>query len=72
MVYLCQNCGVEAEDEFSLCNPVEDVLEGKLCDVVAVTEQVCEDKHEEMKFTCDSCGRTSADAQYLCHPNESN
>ncbi len=68
MAYLCQNCGVEAEDERGLCNPISDELEGKSCDIVA--EQVCEDKHDAMRFSCDSCGRVSADPEYLCSPSE--
>lgn len=68
MIYTCQNCGVEAEDEFSLCNPISDGLEGKSCDIVA--EPVCEDKREAMRFCCDACGRTSADSDYLCQPRD--
>ncbi len=66
MAYTCQNCGVEAIDERSLCNPVNEELEGKFCDIVA--EKVCEDKQVEMRFSCDSCGRLSADSEYLCNP----
>jgi len=68
MAYTCQNCGVEAESESSLCNPIRDELEGKFCDIVV--EEVCEDKNDIMRFACDACGRLSADSNYLCHPTQ--
>ncbi len=68
MAYICQSCGVEAEDEYSFCNPIDGELEGKSCYIVA--GQVCCDKYEAMKFACESCGRISTDDQYLCHPSE--
>jgi hypothetical protein len=68
MSYTCQNCGIEANESSSLCNPISEELEGKFC---GITESpVCADKLEAMKFSCDSCGRLSPDSEHLCHPAE--
>jgi predicted RNA-binding Zn-ribbon protein involved in translation (DUF1610 family) len=68
MAYTCQNCGVEAEKESSLCNPISEKLESKFCDTSS--KEVCKDKNDVVRFACDACGRLSANYTYLCHPTQ--
>jgi len=68
MSYTCQNCGIEADDSKSLCNPISAELQGAFCGLSAA--HVCEDKLKEMKFSCDACGRISPDSEHLCNPVE--
>jgi hypothetical protein len=68
MTYTCQNCGIEADNSSSLCNPVNREFEGKACDIS--TAPVCGDKVDALKFSCDSCGRVSVNPEHLCNPIE--
>ena len=70
MAYTCQNCGADAEDSRSLCNPTSEEIDDKFCGVS--TADVCADKFTAMKYSCDSCGRVSADPEFLCNPAEIN
>ena len=66
MTYTCQNCGFTADNSSSLCNPTE-IVEDNLCGISE--DLVCEDKLTSMKYSCDACGKLSADAELLCDPN---
>ncbi len=65
MAYLCENCGVVAEDSNSLCNPINEEYKKKLCS--AADAEVCNDKVSAMKYSC-GCGSISANPQHLCKP----
>lgn len=65
MAYLCENCGVVAEDSNSLCNPIDEEYKKKLCS--AAEAEVCNEKAPAMQYSC-SCGGTSANPQHLCNP----
>jgi len=65
MAYICQNCGVTANDRKTLCNPITDEDNGKLCK--DRTYNVCRENASEMEYSC-ICGNVSADPQYLCNP----
>lgn len=67
MAYICENCGVVAEDSNSLCNPLGEEYKKKLCS--AADGQVCDDKASAMKYSC-ICGSTSANPQHLCKPTK--
>lgn len=68
MAYTCQNCGADAEDSRSLCNPTNKEIDDKFCGVA--TAEVCVDKLMAMKFSCDSCGRVATAPEFLCNPAE--
>jgi hypothetical protein len=68
MAYTCQNCGADAEDSRTLCNPNKKELDSKFCGASAA--EVCDDKLSTMKYSCDSCGSVSADSTRLCNPAE--
>jgi hypothetical protein len=65
MAYLCENCGVTADDSNALCNPVNEEYKKKSCS--SADDQVCSEKISVMKYSC-SCGNISANPQHLCNP----
>ena len=68
MSYICQNCGVSSEERLKLCNPAMEIEGENLCAVPP--DKVCGGKKQEMKFSCDACGSTSAISDNLCIPVE--
>jgi hypothetical protein len=67
MAYLCENCGVVAEDSSTLCNPINEEYKSKLCTIPE--PEVCDEQTSAMKYSCD-CGGVSAHPQHLCRPRE--
>jgi hypothetical protein len=65
MSYTCQNCGVTTDDQRTLCNPVVDEENDKLCE--RETFNVCEDNAAAIEYSC-PCGNVSAEPEHLCHP----
>lgn len=65
MSYLCENCGVVADDASTLCNPVNEEYKKKACS--SGEEEICREKIADMKYSC-SCGNISANPQHLCRP----
>lgn len=46
-------------------------MDCKFCGATDVSaNHVCKDKLAAMKYSCDSCGRISAEAGHLCAPVE--
>lgn len=66
MAYICENCGVTAEDSESICNPRDEEYKKKLCS--AAEAEVCDEKASAMKYSC-TCGSVSANPQHLCKPS---
>jgi hypothetical protein len=67
MAYLCENCGVVADNASALCNPVSEEYKKKLCS--SAEDDICTEKLPEMQYSC-SCGSISANPQHLCHPTK--
>jgi len=65
MAYLCQNCGVVAEDSSNVCRPINEEYKKKSCSTFSA--YVCDEKVSAMKYSCD-CGNISATPQHLCNP----
>ena len=65
MAYICQNCGVTTNDKKTLCNPINEENNSKLCS--RQTYDVCLDHASEIEYSC-TCGTVSVNPQYLCHP----
>lgn len=68
MAYICENCGVVAEDAENLCNPLNEEYKRKLCS--AADDEVCAAKTSAMKYSCATCGSVSAHPQHLCKPGK--
>ncbi len=68
MSYICQACGVSANDATNLCHPTDEALNSKFCGAPAV--EVCKKKTTLMKYSCDACGSVSAKPENLCIPHE--
>ncbi len=68
MSYICQACGVIANDVTSLCHPTEEEFSSKSCG--APVAEVCQGKLGSMKYSCDDCDSVSASPDLLCNPIE--
>jgi hypothetical protein len=67
MAYICENCGVVADDASAVCNPVNEEYKKKSCS--SAEEEICTEKIAEMKYSC-TCGNISANPQHLCNPTK--
>lgn len=70
MAFICQNCGVTTEDKKTLCNPIDEENNSKLCSKQLGSTQVsnvCRENALAVEYSC-TCGNVSANSQYLCHP----
>jgi hypothetical protein len=65
MAYICENCGVVADDSNDLCNPIGEEYKHKLCSTPEA--KVCNENVSAMKYSC-TCGGISANPQHLCKP----
>ena len=65
MDYICQNCGVESSQQKTLCNPIINSGEEKLCR--DWTHDVCRENASQVEYSC-LCGNVSANPQFLCDP----
>lgn len=65
MAYICQNCGVTANEKKTLCNPISDENNSRSCK--RESSNVCLENVSEIEYSC-PCGNVSANPHFLCHP----
>ena len=67
----CPTCGKSTE-RGHMCVPVSKEDEKcEWCGSLIVNERhLCGSKVKELKYICNSCGRTAVSAEFLCKPEE--
>jgi hypothetical protein len=65
MTYICQNCGATSDGQKTLCNPILEGENTKLCS--DYTSNVCLENASRIEYSC-PCGNVSVNREYLCYP----